>query len=83
MICTNIYVGPSCNEPMPQIMDSEIHNCTSGTTGQGNIGDTCIVTYRLEVHQVNELWSCQDYMVWTLISGNENNNYSSSKLHIK
>lgn len=55
-------------------MESEIRHCTSGRTGLGRQGDTCIVTYRRNlVYRVNELWYCQDNIAWTLMSGNQNN----------
>jgi len=65
----------TCNELIPPIMGSEIRNCTSGSIGLGNQGDNCTVTYSNTTHQVNELWSCQDNMAWTIISGKHKNLY--------
>lgn len=57
---------------MPQVMGSEIRNCTYGRTGLGLQGDTCVVTYRRNsVYQVDELWYCQDTSTWTITSGNQ------------
>ena len=42
----------------------EISNCTSGISGVGYEGDTCIVMY----DNVTELWACQINMNWTRTS---------------
>ena len=66
-----LYLGQSCIELIPPIVGSEIEHCTSGRMGEGHRGDTCIVTYRNTIYQVNELWSCQDNMAWTFTSGDQ------------
>ena len=62
-------LGQQCNELVPTIMGSEIKNCTSGVTGFGPQGDTCIITYSIIIFQVNELWSCQESAQWMRVSG--------------
>jgi len=57
-----------CNELVSSIEGVEISNCTSGTSGVGHEGDTCIISYQDGV-QVTELWECKANMTWIRVSG--------------
>jgi len=71
--CINVhmyFIGQQCSEPLPAIEEYEIYNCTSGITGVGFQGDTCVISYNNMTHEVNDLLYCQENAEWTIISGN-------------
>ena len=61
MHCT----GVMCEAFTTTVEGSVIKNCTSGISGVGYVGDTCIVMY----YNITELWLCQNNREWTTVSG--------------
>ena len=57
-----------CNDLLSSVEGAEISNCTSGTSGVGYEGDTCIISYQ-DGAQVTELWECKANMIWIRVSG--------------